>query len=204
MPRYSQVEKIAEDITYTVRAVANCELNPWPDLSVEKCVSCGLPPGTEGCMKVGLMYGDIQVDHTNKVDEATGYSHRSLVQEKRKTSSGSSFPPSSLSRDVSHSGSEEDSISSQRQASLSDGSEIQRQQVANLNRSASQTGGGAVFEEESYQSVDTSEGFEHREVTVDIEPGHSADASLVSTRSGGTLEGVDSEIEALNLGESSA
>ena len=173
VPRYSQGQKIAEGIAYTVRAVAHREFEPWPDLSAEKCVSCGLPPGTEGCIKVGIMYGDICVDHTNQVDEATGYSHRSLIQEKRKTSSGSSLPPDSISRDTLPSGSEEDSISSQRQASLSGGSEIQRQQVANSNRSASQTGGGAVREEESDQSIDSSEGFEQREVTVDIEPSHS-------------------------------
>ena len=207
VPKYKPGQKIAEGIAYTVRAVYNRELEPWPDLSVEKCLHCQFQPGTEGCLKVGTMYNGIRVDHTNKVDEASGYSHRSLIQERRKTSSGSSLPSDSISRDALPSGSEgEDSISSsERQTTLVDGSEIQRRQDIEPNRLAR---GGATFGGESYQDLfsDTSEGFEQREIIVDIEPGHSPQASLViGTRLGGAVEGGASnvpEIEVLNSGES--
>ena len=71
-----------------MRAVAHRELDPWPDLSVEKCVRCGLPPGTKGCLVLGSMYDGIRVDHTNRVD-----SHRLISQVGRKTSSESAPPP---------------------------------------------------------------------------------------------------------------
>ena len=210
IPRYNRGQKIAEGIAYTVRAVFHRELEPWPDLSVEKCPNCGLPPGTQGCLKVGSMYYDILVDHTSKVDE--GYSHRSLIQEQRIPCSGNSLH---FERDIFPSGSEGEEVnSSEEPANLSNSSEIQRQQESDDNEPnplsiISQSGEGAVFEDtENYQNTfeDTSEGFEQREVLVDIEPGHSPQASLVfGTQLGRAVEGGASnvpEIEVLNSGES--
>ncbi len=180
VPRYNRGQKLAEGIAYTIRAVVHREWN-WPDLTVEKCLGCNAPPGTEGCMKIGSKYKEKPVDHTNRVE---GYDHRELNQRRSKTS----VPSESDSEP------REDSIGI-----------IERLPVfEQRSPDASLVSEGSVFgrNKENYPSIssENSEGFVTRDVRVYIEPEHSPQASLRVSH--GNRDSPVQEIDEIELNES--